>query len=156
MLSEDFKEKLSELFHEIEDVFAWDHTKLKGFVLEVCQHRIPLRMNVRPIKMQRYQLNLNSPKKVKEEVDALLKVGFITKVESSDWLFPIVVVSKKNGKLRVCVDFKKLNEQTIKDPFSLPFIDTMLDQIAGAKMYSFVDGYNGYNQISLAEEDKET
>ena len=65
------------------------------------------------------------------------------------------MVPKKNGKIRVCVDFRKLNEQTIKDPFPLPFADTMLDQIAGVEMYSFADGYSGYNQISLAKEDRE-
>ena len=70
-------------------------------------------------------------------------------------MFPIVVVPKKNGKLRVCVDFRKLNEQTIKDPFPLPFTDTMLNQIAGFEMYSFADGYSGYNQISLALKDRE-
>ena len=85
----------------------------------------------------------------------LLKAGFIPEVESSDWLFPIVVVQEKNGKLRICVDFRKLNEQTIKDPFPLPFTDTMLDQIAGFQMYSFADGYIGYNQIRLALEDRE-
>ena len=66
-----------------------------------------------------------------------------------------MVVPKKNGKLRICVDFRKLNEQTIKDPFPLPFTDTMLDQIAGFEMYSFADGYSGYNQISLAPGDRE-
>lgn len=60
-----------------------------------------------------------------EELDALLKGGFIAEVESSDWLFPIVVVPKKNGKLRICVDFRKLNEQTIKDPFPLPLTVTL-------------------------------
>ena len=88
-------------------------------------------------------MNPNYAKKVKEELDALLKTGFIAKIRSSDWLFPIVVVPKKNGKLRVCVDFRKLNEQTIKDPFPLPFTNTMLDQIAGFEMYSFGDGYMG-------------
>ena len=101
-------------------------------------------------------MNPNYAAKVKEEIDALLKAGFIAEVESSDdWLFPIVVVPKKNGKLRICVDFRKLNEQTIKDPFPLPFTNTMLDQVAGYEMYSFLDGYGGYNQISLAEEDRE-
>ena len=100
---------------------------LKGVDPEVCQNRIPLRMGARPIRMQSYWLNPNYTKKVKEEIDVLLKVGFIFAVKSSDRLFPIVVVPKKNGKIRVCVDFRKLNEQTIKDLFPLSFTDTMLD-----------------------------
>ena len=99
-------------------------------------------------------MNPNYAKKVKEEIDNLLKAGFIAEVESSDWLFPIVVVPKKNGKLRVCVDYRKLNAQTVKDPFPLPFTDMMLDEVAGHQMYSFMDGYSGYNQLALAHEDR--
>ncbi|MCO5575978.1 hypothetical protein L7F22_029785 [Adiantum nelumboides] len=99
-------------------------------------------------------MNPNYAKKFKEEIDNLLKVGFITEVESSDWLFPIVVVPKKNGKLRVCMGYRQLNAQTIKDPFLLPFTDMMLDEIAGHEMYSFMDGYNGYNQVNIALEDR--
>lgn len=98
-------------------------------------------------------MNPNYAKKVKEEIDNILKAGFIAKVESSDWLFPIVVVPKKNGKLRVCVDYRKLNAQTIKDPFPLPFTDMMLDEVVGHQMYSFMDGYSGYNQLAIALED---
>ena len=133
------------LFMEYKDVFAWNHTELKGIDPRVCQHKIPLKMDAKPVRMQRYKMNPNYAKRVKEEIDALLKARLITKVESSAWLVPIVVVPKKNGKLRICVDFKKLNEQTIKDPFPIPFTNTMLDQVAGHEMYSFLDGYSGYN-----------
>ncbi|MCO5563706.1 hypothetical protein L7F22_017353 [Adiantum nelumboides] len=100
-------------------------------------------------------MNPNYAKKVKEEIDNLLKAEFITEVESSDWLFPIMVVPKKNGKLRVYVDYRKLNAQTIKDPVPLPYTDMMLDEIAGHEMYSFMDGYSGYNQLKIAPEDRE-
>lgn len=53
------------------------------------------------------------------------------------------------------MDFKKLNEQTIKDPFPIPFTDSMLDQVTGHEMYSFLDGYSGYSQVSLALEDRD-
>jgi len=60
-------------------------------------------------------------------------------------------VPKKNGKLRICVDYKNLNAQTKKDSFPLP----LLDLLAGHEMYSFMDGYNNYNQDKMIEEDKE-
>ncbi|MCO5567648.1 hypothetical protein L7F22_021342 [Adiantum nelumboides] len=100
-------------------------------------------------------MNPNYAKNVKEGIDNLLKAGFITEVESSDWLFPIVVVPKKNGKLRVCVDYRKLNAHTIKNPFPLPFSDMMLDEITRHEMYNFMDGCKGYNQLKITPEDKE-
>jgi hypothetical protein len=66
-----------------------------------------------------------------------------------------VVVPKKNGKLWVCIDYRKLNATTITDAFSLPFTDGVLNRVAGHEMYSFLDGFSGYNQIRMAEEDQE-
>ena len=154
-LPEEFKAEVRQVFEEFKDVFAWEHADLKGVDPKVCQHKIPLIPDAKPIRLQRYRMNPNYAKKVKEEIDNLLKAGFIAEVESSDWLFPIVVVPKKNGKLRVCVDYRKLNAQTVKDPFPLPFTDMMLDEVAGHQMYSFMDGYSGYNQLALAPEDRE-
>ncbi len=54
---------------------------------------------------------------------------------------------KKNDKLRICVDYQKLNAQTKKDPFLLPFLDSILDLVVGHEMYSFMDGYSNYNQV---------
>jgi hypothetical protein len=70
-------------------------------------------------------------------------------------LSPIVVVPKKSGKLRVCVDYRKPNAPTITDAFPLPFTDGILDTVAGHEMYNFLDGFSGYNQIQMAEEDQE-
>ncbi|MCO5589255.1 hypothetical protein L7F22_043221 [Adiantum nelumboides] len=151
----ELKDKAWNLLLKFKDVFAWEHTDLKEVDPEVCQHRIPLKPNAIPIRQQRYKMNPNYAKKVKEEIDNLLKAGFITKVESSDWLFTIVIVPKKDGKLRVCVDYRKLNSQTIKDPFPLPFTDMMLDEIAWHEMYSFMVDYSGYNQLKIAPEDRE-
>ena len=64
-------------------------------------------------------------------------------------LGPIVVVPKKNGKIRVCVDYRKLNAATVKDGFPLPFTDGVLDAVAGHEIYSFLDAFLGYNQIRM-------
>ena len=66
-----------------------------------------------------------------------------------------MIVPKKNLKLWVCVDYRKLNAATITDPFPLPFNDTMLDTVAGHEMYSFLDGFSGYNQVLMALEDRD-
>lgn len=66
---------------------------------------------------------------------------------------PIVLVKKKNDKLRVCVDYRKLNACTQKDHFPLPFSTLVLEEVGGHAHYTFMDGYTGYNQISIALQD---
>ena len=100
-------------------------------------------------------MNPNYARQVKEEIDRLLAVGFIYPIEKANWLSPIVIVPKKNGKLRVCVDYRKLNAATVSDPFPIPFTNLMLDAVAGHEMYSFLDGFSGYNQVRMAPEDRE-
>ncbi len=67
---------------------------------------------------------------------------------------PIVVVPKKNGKLKICINFRKLNAVTKKDSHPLPFTNEMLNTIAGYEPYSFLNGYSRYHKISIAPEDK--
>ena len=70
-------------------------------------------------------------------------------------LSPIIVVPKKNGKIRVYIDYRKLNAVTIKEAFPLPFTDSVLDAVAGHDMYNFLDGFNGYNQVRMHPDDQE-
>ncbi len=67
---------------------------------------------------------------------------------------PIVVVPKKNGKMKIYIDFKKLNATTKKDPYPLPFINEVMNIVVGYEAYYFLDGYLGYHQISIASKDK--
>ena len=103
-----------------------------------------------PVVQQRYRMNPNFAKQVKQELDKLLQVGFIKPISEVTWLSPIVVIPKKNGKLRIYFDYKKLNAATKSNPFPMPFFDTLLDVVAGHEMYSLLDGFSGYNQISTA------
>ena len=88
-------------------------------------------------------MNPNYAAKVKEEIDKLLRLGFIRPVKQTTWLSPIVVVPKKNGKIKVCVDYWKLNAATVMDAFPLPFTDAVLDAVADHEVYSFLDGFSG-------------
>ena len=87
---------------------------------------------------------------MKEEIQKQLSVGFISVVEYLEWLANVVIISKKDGKVRVCVDFRDLNT---KDDFPLPHIDMLVDGTAGHSMLSFMDGFSGYNQILMASEE---
>ena len=91
---------------------------------------------------------------VKEEIEKLLDIGFIYPIPYSEWINPIVIVPKKNGKICICQDFRKLNNAAKKDSFPLPFTDVILDAVAGHECYSFLDGFSRYNQIQIALEDQ--
>jgi hypothetical protein len=73
---------------------------------------------------------------VKQYINTLLATRFIEFVEEATWLSPIVVIPKKNGKMRICIDFTKLNAATKKDAYPLPFTDEVLNTIVGFKTYS--------------------
>ena len=76
-------------------------------------------------------------------------------VEYLEWLANVVPIPKKDGKVRVCVDFRDLNKASPKDDFPLPHIDLLVDSIESHSMLSFMDGFSGYNQILMALEDME-
>eukprot|EP00253_Pinus_taeda_P035400 PITA_35400 len=79
---------------------------------------------------------------VKEELEKLLDVGFIYPISDSEWVSPLVLVPKKNGKWRICVDYREHNKATKKDHFPFPFIDQVLDGLARKKFSCFLDGFS--------------
>jgi hypothetical protein len=83
-------------------------------------------------------LNLNYATAVKYDIDKLLATRLIQLVEEATWLLPIVVVFKKNGKLRICVDFKKLNKATKTNPYPLPFSNEVLNTIARYEVIGWI------------------
>ncbi|KAL0419155.1 UNVERIFIED_CONTAM: Transposon Tf2-12 polyprotein [Sesamum radiatum] len=91
----------------------------------------------------------------KGEVNKLIKVAFIREVKYPMWISSIVPVRKKNGQIRVCVDFRDLNNACPKDDFSLPIAELMIDATTGHEALSFMDGSSGYNQIRIAPVDEE-
>ena len=86
----------------------------------------------------------------------MLAAGIIYPIDQSEWASPMVVQPKKHDpkKLRICVDFKWLNRATLTDHFPTPFADEILNEVAGHECYSFIDGFSGYNQVRIAEEDQ--
>jgi hypothetical protein len=103
-----------------------------------------------PTHQARYRLNPNYVITIKQDFDKLLVAGFIQSVKEATWLLPIVVVPKKNGKLKIYIDFKKLNAAKKKHPYPLPFTNEVLNIVAKYEAYSFLDGYSRYHQISVA------
>ena len=134
-----------ELLRDFWDVLAWSYEDMRGLDPKMYQHQIHLSKDAKPVAQRRYRMNPNYAAKVMEEINKLLRVGFIRPVKQATWLSPIVVVPKKNGKIRVCVDYRKLNAATFTDAFPLSSTDKVLDAVAGHEVYSFLDEFNGYN-----------
>ena len=82
---------------------------------------------------------------MKEEIQKQLSVAFISVVQYPEWLANVLPIPKKDGKVRVCVDFRNLNKASPKDDFPLPHNDMLVDNTAGHAMLSFMDGFSGYN-----------
>ncbi len=99
-------------------------------------------------------MNPNYAKVIKHDIDKLLATRFIQPIKEATWLSPIVVVTKKNGKLKICVDFKKLNKATKKIPYLLPFSDEVLHIGTWYEAHSFLNGYLGYQQIFITPKDR--
>ena len=87
-------------------------------------------------------MNLALREIVKEELQKLLNVGFIYPISDRQWVSPLVIVPKNNGKFQVCVYYRELNKATLKYHFPLPFIDQVLDTLEGKKYVSFLDGFS--------------
>ncbi len=154
-LAPDEEELLMNTLKEYRDVFAWSYKDLKGVEPNICQHTIPMREDAKPSKQRPYTYNDNFANKIKEEINKLLEAEFIYEIQHTEWVSPIVVVPKKNGKLRVCVNLKKVNAATVRDHYPFPIMDHVLERVAQKRAYSFLDGFSaGYNQVSIKEEDQ--
>ena len=93
--------------------------------------------------------------KIKAEVMKQFNTGFLVVTSYPQWVANVVLVPKKGGKVRMCVDYRDLNRASPKDDFPLPHIDVLVDNTAQHKVFSFMDGFSGYNQIKMAPEDME-
>ena len=134
------------------ELFITLYEEIRGFKGEDLH--IELREGAKLVRQRLRRMGQEQMAALKEEVDKLLKAGFIYPVETAEWVSPVVVTPKKDGRWRVCVDFKPLNAATKKDPYPLPFIDQILDSVAGYERYSVCDGFSGYFQLKIAQEDQ--
>nr|GFB73573.1 reverse transcriptase domain-containing protein [Tanacetum cinerariifolium] len=140
---------------------------------EFCSHKILLEEDYSPKVQSQRRVNPKIHDVIKKEVEKLLDAGLIYPISDSPWVSPIYCLPKKGGMTvikndeneivptrlvtgwRVCIDYRKLNEDTKKDHFPLPFMDHMLERLAGNEYYCFLDGFSGYFQIPIDPKDQE-
>ena len=126
---------------------------MKGISLDLCTHHIYIKEDSHPVCQPQRRMNPLLKDIVKDELHKLLDVNFIYLIFDSQWVSPLVIVPMKNGKWRIYVDYREMNKATQKYHITLPFIDQVLDTLAGKKFFSFLDCFSGYNQIQIAPED---
>ena len=152
---QDELELLGTMLQRNKDIFAWTDSNMSGINPSVASHKL----NVLPIsrlvwkKVRRF--HPNRQKIIQTEIDKLLAVEFIIEVKYLDWLENLVVVPKKNGRWRVCIDYTNLNDVYPNDNFPLPRINQIVDSIVGHGMFSFLEAFSRYHQIPMFQSDEE-
>ncbi|GKC18844.1 reverse transcriptase domain-containing protein [Tanacetum coccineum] len=172
-LKDDEKEALLNVLKSHKRAIAWKITDIKGIDPRFCTHKILMEEDHKPTVQSQRRVNPKIHEVIKKEVIKLLDAEMIYPISDSPWVSPIHCVPKKGGITvvanedneliptrlvtgwRVCIDYRKLNEATRKDHFPLPFMDQMLERLAGNEFYCFLDGFSGYFQIPIDPQDQE-
>nr|GEZ17522.1 reverse transcriptase domain-containing protein [Tanacetum cinerariifolium] len=172
-LNDDEKEALLKVLKSHKRVIAWKITDIKGIDPRFCTHKILMKENYKPAVQSQRRVNPKIHEVIKKQVIKLLDAGMIYSISNSPWVSPIHCVPKKRGITvvenknielihtqlvtgwRVCINYRKLNDATRKDHFSLPFMDQMLERLARNEFYCFLDGFSGYFQIPINPPDQE-
>lgn len=139
------------LIYEFADVFA--ESKDQYGQTDAAEHEIIIEKDTRPIKQRPYRTTPEKHQFINEEVNRMKRTGAV-KDSTSPWASPVVVVDKKTGDLRFCVDYRKLNNVTIKDAYPAPHIDDLLNELSESCFYSSLDLQSGYWQVPMAKKDQ--
>ncbi|UYV61724.1 hypothetical protein LAZ67_1006165, partial [Cordylochernes scorpioides] len=142
------KEQLKQVLERYEDLFSSGLGRSN-----LAKHRIDTE-GAKPIKHKPYRVSAKEREIIKEQIDEMLRDGII-RPSSSPWSFPVILVKKRDGKYRFCVDHRKLNDVTVKDVYPIPRIDDVMDTLQGSKYFSAIDLRSGYWQVEIEEKDKE-
>ena len=143
-------EELQDLLKQNRDIFATDNDPLG--VCNILEFRIETD-NSQPVRQRPYRVAPSQEKIIKEGIDELLKRGLIRE-STSDYGAPVVMVPKKDGKLRFCVSYKKLNEQLKNPSWPMPHMFETLTRLGQSRFFSTLDLKSGYHQIRVAQGDQ--
>ena len=146
---------------------------LKGISPTLCQHKINLKADAKPVRDPQQRVNPKMKEVVRKEILKLLEAGIIYPVADSEWVSHVHCVPKKGGitvvpndkdelipqriitSYRMVIDFRKLNKATKKDHCPLPFSDQMLERLSKHTHFCFLYGYSGFSQTPVSKEDQE-
>jgi len=134
------KQDFISLIRKYIDVFAWSYEYIK--------------LDAKPVKQQQRGFRPGIIEAIEVEVLKLIECRFVREEQYPNWVGNIIFVLKKNGNIRVCIDFCNLSIACPKDEFPLLTTDVMIDNMYGSKRISFMDGFSGHNQIKMHPDDE--
>ena len=150
-VDEKYRQPIEQIVNDYKDLFASKDSELGSTGL--IKHSIDTE-NKGPIRLRPYRTARRHKEETDRQINDMIKTNVI-RPSTSPWAAPVVLVEKKNGEQRFCIDYRKLNQVTKKDSFPLPRIDDTLDTLHGKKFFTTLDLASGYWQIELEETSKE-
>ena len=137
---EDLIDRYSQLFHPLVDL---PPSRTTDHAINILPNAAPV--NVRPYRYPHFQ-----KKEIEDKISSMIDKGFI-RPSASPFSSPVLLVKKKDGSWRFCVDYRALNAITVRDRFSIPTVDELLDELGGARWFSKLDLMQGYHHILMKE-----
>ena len=135
------------------NVFAWSYEDLKEYDTSIIQHTIPIKPGEKPFRQKLRRINPKLLPVIEKEIKKMFGAKNIVTIRFSRWVSNFVLVRKKNGEIRLCIDFRNLNKVSMKDYYPLPKMDHFLQKVVGSEIISTMDGFLGYNQIKVLPKD---
>lgn len=132
---------------------AWTYDELKAYNGDIIGHNISLKEDAKPFRQKLRQINSKIAPLTQKELQKMLATSIITPTKHCSRLSSLVVVKKKNGQIRICVDFGDLNVLSKKDNYPLPNMEHLLQRITGFEIISMLDDFSNYNHVLVNEDD---
>ena len=138
------------LFREYKDIFAWTYEDLKTYDMKITQHVIPLKENAKHFQQKLRKMHPSLEPLVKKELNKLLVAKIIFLFQHTTWVATLVPVRKKLGDIRICIDFRNLNQASLKHNYLVPAMEQILQSVSGSNMLFLLDGFSRYNQVLVS------
>ena len=145
---------IEKLIRECKDVFTWTYDDMKTYDPSIIEHTIPPKERGKPYRKKICNINRKLAPLVKKEIEKMLDVGIIRPIRHTTWVFNHVIVRKKSKETRICIDFRKLNQVSLKDNYPLPNMENLLQSVTRVELLSTLEVFSWYNKVQIKKEDR--